>query len=214
MIVWINNRNRLTTTKAMVAYLRMVHGAEPIIVDNASTYPPLLEWYATGPCKIVRLPDNRGPRAPWTLPFDLAMGGKHYAVTDSDLDLEGVPSDLLLQLRDGLLRYPAAIKAGMSLEIDDLPNDKPLTPTIRAWESQFWQKQLSDQWWSADVDTTFALYRAGTGWGRYGPAIRANRPYTARHVPWYCEDSNEERYYTEHCDPQWPTWATRRRGAE
>ena len=44
--VVINNRNRLTTTRNMVEKLLSLNPDEHIIIiDNESTYPPLLEWY-------------------------------------------------------------------------------------------------------------------------------------------------------------------------
>ena len=54
--VIINNRNLFTWPKAMVERIKEYDGVgEIIIVDNDSTYPPLLEWYATNPCRIERL---------------------------------------------------------------------------------------------------------------------------------------------------------------
>ena len=64
--VIINNRNLFTWPKAMVERIKEYDGVgEIIIVDNDSTYPPLLEWYATNPCRIERLNKNIGVAAPW-----------------------------------------------------------------------------------------------------------------------------------------------------
>jgi hypothetical protein len=49
----------------MVEYLQRVPNALPIVVDNDSTYPPLLEWYKTCDCEVILLGVNSGPRAPW-----------------------------------------------------------------------------------------------------------------------------------------------------
>jgi hypothetical protein len=44
--VVINNRNRLTTTKFMVEKLLSLNpDGGIIIIDNGSTYEPLLNWY-------------------------------------------------------------------------------------------------------------------------------------------------------------------------
>ena len=44
--VVINNRNRLTTTELMVEKLLYLNPNEKIIIiDNGSTYEPLLNWY-------------------------------------------------------------------------------------------------------------------------------------------------------------------------
>jgi hypothetical protein len=204
--IFINNFNRLSTTRRMVECLRGIPDAEIIIVDNASTYAPLLEWYKTNPCEVIRLKDNRGKLAPWTL-ADRRMKELCYVVTDSDLDLTGVPSDVLPLLWQGLKKYPRMVKAGLSLRIDDLPAAFESTAEIVRWESQFWKRKLDDCWWVADIDTTFALYRPGTGHA-YTPAIRADVPYTARHLPWYRTDTAEERYYESSLTPTARTYTT------
>ena len=44
--VVINNRNRLTTTKNLVEHLLRLNPEEKIIIiDNKSSYQPLLDWY-------------------------------------------------------------------------------------------------------------------------------------------------------------------------
>src|SRR5512139_1795296 len=96
--IYINNRNRLTTTRRMVEYLRDVPGALPIVVDNASTYGPLLEWYQNCECEVIRMGGNIGPHAPWFV-RDLVRGAPYYVVTDADLDLADVPIDVLEVLR-------------------------------------------------------------------------------------------------------------------
>jgi hypothetical protein len=204
MPILINNRDRLTTTRKMVDDCRRF-GGEPIIVDNASTYPPLMEWYETRPCEIVRLAKNHGPRAPWQVPID----APRYVVTDCDLDISGVPADVLAVLAEGLERYPWAIKAGLSLEIDDLPDGYKFKQMVLDRERPAWSDQVDDRFYRAEIDTTFAMYRKYPPWaGEYGPALRAARPYTARHVPWYTVDrDDEETYYLRNLNPQGIFWS-------
>jgi hypothetical protein len=205
--IFINNRNRLSTTRGLIEYLQNVPDALPIIVDNASTYPPLLEWYDHCHVEVVYAERNLGPRAPWLLRHFMMTRYPYYVVTDSDLSLMNVPGDVLDMLRSGLEQYPDLVKAGLSLETCDLPQHLQSTLMIQKWEDQFWKKRIEARWWKADVDTTFALYRRGAEWPGIRPALRSDRPYTARHVPWYRIESEEERYYEEHADPKWATWA-------
>jgi hypothetical protein len=206
--IYINNFNRLTTTRNMVEYLLSVPDALPIVVDNASTYPPLLEWYRHHcPAEVIRLGNNHGPHAPWAFERGMARNAGYYVVTDSDLDLSGVPTDLLQVLRNGLKMHPKRVKAGLSLEVRDLPEQFESTTIVRKWEARFWVKRVDSFWWDANVDTTFAMYKAGTSWAAVWPALRADRPYTARHVPWYRVESEEEKYFDEHADKRWSTWA-------
>ncbi len=204
--IYINNRNRLTTTRALVDYVQHIPQTMPILVDNDSDYPPLLEWYKACGVNVIQL-RNVGPRAPWTLRHALMRDCLYYVVTDSDLDLTGVPLDMLDVLREGLERYPDRIKCGLSLEIEDLPERFASTRVIRRWEQKYWLKRVGARWWDAGVDTTFALYRSGRDWPGIFPSLRADRPYTARHVPWYRLDTEEERYYARHANPEWATWA-------
>jgi hypothetical protein len=50
------------------------------------------------------------------------------------------------------------------------------------------------------------------------PALRADRPYTARHVPWYRIMDEEELYYETHADHTWASttksWYERSKGQQ
>jgi hypothetical protein len=202
--IWINNRNRLTTTRKMVEFLSAIPGTVVTIIDNDSTYIPLLEWYVEYKGNIIFLKENMGPWAPWKTKLDLSMGSGYYVVTDSDLDLSGVPSDVLTRLQSGLDQFPGIVKTGLSLEIDDMPT-KPIKDQVLKWEHRFWKRKVADIWWSADIDTTFAMYRGS--WHNEAqctwPALRSDRPYVARHIPWYRVMDDEEKYVEAHCETKW-----------
>lgn len=204
---WLTNRDLLSPVRGMVAHLLECDDVGEItIVDCGSSYPPLIDWY-TGECPVnVILDENHGPRAAWRH----IVADEFYFESDADLDLTDVPRDFLPQLQEGLCEHPEAIKAGLSLRIDDLPADGPGTPRVRAHESQFWRQRIDAHWFSGDIDTTAALYRPHHGWRGYGPALRAAPPYTARHLAWYLasETLNEEwRYYFEHLSPEGIAWS-------
>jgi len=156
--IYLNARNLLTPLRAMVERLAAIPAAGPIvIVDNASTWPPLLAWYAeierapgftpgpieTRKIRIVRLRKNRGELAPFQLPSrDSQLPSPFFAVSDPDLDISGVPDDFLAVLAYGLNRHPHRVKAGLSLRIDDLPPEAPFTRQVLRHESRFWQRTL------------------------------------------------------------------------
>lgn len=202
--IWINNRNRLTTTRAMVAYCENLPGAMPIIFDNASVYPPLIEWYYGYQKIVIRSQTNRGPWAVWESHKRPWLASDYYVVTDSDLDLSGVPFDVLDKMRECLDRHPNLIKVGLSLEINDLPSGL-IADYAKQWEGDYWTRQPEPGWWDAPVDTTFAMYRAGWHCASSctSPAWRMDRPYTARHIPWYRVMDDEERYIEAHADLGW-----------
>lgn len=59
--VVINNRNLLTWPREMVSRIeRYENLAGIILVDNDSSYPPLLEWYQTLSHPVIRLDGNLG----------------------------------------------------------------------------------------------------------------------------------------------------------
>ncbi len=125
----------------------------------------------------------------------------YYVVSDPDLLLDSCPFDLIDVLVEGWIRYPSVSKVGVSLEIDDLPTTSPLAESVRGWESQFWRDRRDDKFFNAAIDTTLALYRVDIPFARAkatGNSLRTDRPYTARHLPWYIDPSkmsSEEEYY-------------------
>jgi hypothetical protein len=211
--IFINNRNRVTYPKQMVNYLIDLPYSETIIIDQASTYPPLLQWYDEEcPVRVIRMDRNLGHQGPWKAGIIEAEAIGYYVVTDPDLDLTGVPLDVLDVLKRGFNKYPQAMKAGLSLEIEDLP-DNEQSRAVRGWERQFWQNHDGDGFYIAAVDTTFALYhKLRTSF--FLSAVRAERPYTARHLPWYLGKNDideEEEYYIKNVQTvtHWATFNTR-----
>lgn len=200
----------------MVEYLVQIPELEVIILDNASTYQPLLDWYDTKPCIVERLTANYGNFVLWSAPTAIDGHEKPnflekygcvnfpYILSDCDLDLSGVPRETLLStLQEGLREYPNAVKCGLSLEINDLP-DTALAREAKGWEAFNWvrnpQKDKNGgKFISAPVDTTLALYTGIGEQNDFDRCIRTDRPYTARHLTWYYGPHNpppeDEMYY-------------------
>lgn len=184
--------NRLTLPLKLAGWLAS-NGIEPVFIDNNSDYPPLLDYYQTRcPFAVVRMDQNYGHKVVWSEGLLGKLGIKgDYIVTDPDLDLSAIPGDWLSVLEEGLRRYPKFTKCGFSLEINDLP---PASAAV--WEKQFWQYPIDDMYFNAQIDTTFALCRSPE-FTIY--ALRTNRPYIARHIPWYYDHvkdlPEDEQYY-------------------
>jgi len=200
MKVLIINFNRVTLPARLADWVAL-RGCEPIFIDNASNYPPLLQYYADTPYRVHRLPANYGHTVVWDLKLcNYYARGDRYIVTDPDLDLEGIPNDFLRVMNFGLDEYPQYDKCGFSLEVNDLPDTHEAHLIRTQYEVKYWRHALDKLFWLADTDTTFALYRAGVAHYSHS-AIRTNRPYTARHVPWYYKDfaslpADEQYYFT------------------
>lgn len=203
----INSFNRLTTLKQLISSLEERGWTNIYILDNCSTYPPLLEYFKTIPYEVIHLPGNLGFKALWRhKPSRKRFCGDYYIYTDADLVLDkDCPSDIIERMFDLLKnKYPYAFKIGPSIRIDDLPDCYNRKREVIEWESQFFLKPVGDGLYRAPIDTTFALYRPRIGLSRRMSleSYRMAAPYQIVHLPWYENSSSltdEEQYYKDHC---------------
>jgi hypothetical protein len=200
--VIINNRNRLSTLIPLVNWLEGAGVQRIVILDNASTYPPLLDHYTSSAHTVVHLSGNMGYLALWETPVWHEFSDQHYVYTDADVvPDETCPLDLIDRLLDVLQRFPQIEKAGPGLRIDDLPDSNKAKSEIMQRESVFWQRQVEPGLYDAPIDTTFALYRPGARGGYWSAAYRTGPPYIARHLSWYIDSEAldpEETFYRAH----------------
>jgi hypothetical protein len=207
----INNRNRLTFLSQLIESLQSRGYNNIVILDNNSTYPPLLDFYRTITCKVIFLKKNLGFDALDKIPLGKEIRKNFFVYTDSDVvPIEECPDDFLKFFLSTLKKYQTVQKVGFSLKIDDLPDTYESKKEVIAWEKQFHENQINDKLYLAQIDTTFALHRP------YAPIsikgrfkmIRTSYPYTARHLPWYVDSANlseEEKFYINHVEigTQW-----------
>jgi glycosyltransferase involved in cell wall biosynthesis len=121
----INNRNRLTTTKNMVEKLLSINPDEEIIIiDNASTYPQLLEWYKQIMDKVmITFRNNEGHLALWSTGLYKELG-EYFIYTDADIILpQNLPLDWKEIMFNTMMKYPEFKKIALGLRIDDLPEN-------------------------------------------------------------------------------------------
>lgn len=195
MVAFIINYNRLFLPKKIADYL-VECNIEPIIVDNNSTYQPLLDFYSETTYKIIKMNGNFGHNVIWDHnilnQFDTTDG---YIVTDSDLDISHIPKDFLDVFNEGLKKYPQYQKCGFSLRINDLPFNQ-MSKYVYDTEIGYWRKPLDGVYFDASIDTTFALYKTNQ---KIFKALRTNEPYSAKHIPWYYNNISElpedEKFY-------------------
>lgn len=202
--VVINNRNRLTYLKLLIDWLLNAN-ARIIILDNSSSYPPLLEYYNNLPdsVEVVYLGRNIGHKALYEWRGYKFFDTEYFVYTDSDIvPSDECPKDLLSYLVEKKREYPYCVKIGLALRIDDLPDHYELKSEVIKWERKWWKKKRGDLW-VADVDSTFAVYHQSVVSHSLSPSMRTNFPYVARHLPWYLDLKNlseEEAYYHAHAD--------------
>lgn len=201
----INNYNRLTTLKQLIEVLETRGYSNIHIIDNASTYEPLLKFYETCPHNIFRLKKNVGHKSIWKTGIHKKFCQSFYAYTDSDvIPHENCPDDFLEHFWKIMMRYKFATKVGFGLKIDDLPDSFHHKQHIIDSESIYWKHKEEDGLYRAPIDTTFALYRpySKTNVNWYVQHFRTADDYIACHLPWYNDTKNlseEELYYVKSC---------------
>jgi glycosyltransferase involved in cell wall biosynthesis len=197
--VVINNFNRLDCLKELLTALESRGYSNLIILDNASTYPPLLDFYTTCPYRLIRLQKNVGHLAIWQTEEGKEFLDDYYVYTDPDVVPVGeCPDNFLEYFLEILEKYPSVAKVGFSLKLDDIPEFYQKKSEVTSWESQNFKQLIAEGLYDASIDTTFALYRPYSGGDWKSKAIRTGFPYTARHLPWYVNEdklSEEELYY-------------------
>jgi len=210
--VFIVNRNRLEALRRLVDWLCAAGTRRVVVMDNASDYPPLLQYYQALPegVKVMHLTENHGPYVLWQQGVHEVLDTP-YVVTDSDVvPADFCPPDLIGALLAGLQRWPDAKKVGAALRIDNLPDSYGDVDTVRKWESQFWEHPVAPGVFAAPIDTTFALYPARGEFSNEACNLRLGHPYIAEHTPWYVDEaalSAEERYYREHTSAIFSNWS-------
>lgn len=213
--VYIINRNRLTSLVCLIDWLILNGTKKIVILDNDSTYGPLLNMYAifrfSGIYReivtIKEIGSNAGPYIFWDLKID-EQQRTPYIVTDSDvIPSAGCPKDLVQKLVSMLDKHPGYDKIGPGIRIDNLPGTWTGTEAQIEWEKKYWTKRIDDDCFEAQLDTTFAIYR-----NRFvnssEPSLRLDAPYLIEHIPWYRWPlDEEEQYYRDHCEGKWSTIA-------
>jgi hypothetical protein len=211
--IFINVRDRLICLEKLLDWLERAGHRNITLIDNASTYPPLLSLLDQCKYRTIRLKRNLGNSALWRLKeLRGVITNEWFVYTDPDvIPADTCPLDVVVQMRRMLQKFPFYLKAGLGLRLDDLPDRYHLKRAVIDWEQHLIGKEIAQEVFEADVDTTFALYRPGAPCTT-GPSVRFQGRYSARHLPWYCDSSEpdeEERYYRNHALSGVTTWSVK-----
>ena len=199
--IYLTNMNRLTTTKKMVEDLFKLNGNAKInIIDNASTYPPLLEWYKEIK-KDINIIYNSTNLGPWTFFYSGHFSNcpeDHYIYSDADLELN---SNMPYNWQEIMLEYINKYqrKSSLALRIDDVSDDYEFKNKILEHQNICWYESGEPDIYRAITDMTFSMDKKSNGY-RY-ESMRLGGKFMCRHIPWYVDLKNideEEKYYLEH----------------
>lgn len=198
----INNRNRYEYLLKLIDSLDKRGYSNIIIIDNDSTFPPLLEYYSNI-CKyeVIYLKKNLGHLALWKSNFFNKFKNNFYVYTDPDVEIyENCPNNFMEYLLNALVENPRVQKIGLGLITNDLPDSYNLKKSVIEWEKRFTSVNFNDNFYKSNVDTTFALYRPFTSGGSndFKLTLRSKYPYLIHHLPWYINSnsiSDEDQFY-------------------
>jgi 2-hydroxy-3-keto-5-methylthiopentenyl-1-phosphate phosphatase len=207
--------NQLYYFKQLIEFLQKKGHKKIIVIDNNSTYKPLLDYFKTIENSIVihRLNENNGHMVFWKIKdlFEKYSKG-FYVISDADVvPNDSCPSNFLKFFIKVLIENKNKTKVGFSLKIDDIPETNPNKSKVIKWETQFNKNILRDGNYNAQIDTTFALYRPGYKYNSkdFFKAIRTKKPYFAIHGGWYLDINNlteEQNFYFKNCNNKFSSW--------
>ena len=217
----INNRNRYTYLKELIDWLDRNGYRNYYVIDNASSYPPLLDYYRTRiQGRVFFLSKNVGHLSFWKTGLNLKFLGQYYIYTDSDLlpDLDRIP-DFIEKYFQVLHQFPFADKVGSALKTDDLPDCFEHKQDVLSYYACYWEHRVAPDIYQVPIDTTMALYLPnyyGVGkWNKEISHLRLAGRHILRHQPWYIDSRNksqEELYYIAQATTS--TYWTSYKGAE
>lgn len=216
----IINFNQLFYLKQLIESLQKRDYNNIVVVDNLSTYKPLLDYYATieKVVTIHRLLSNDGHLSFWKQSDLVKKYTKgYYVVTDADVvPVTECPDDFLNTFRILIDKAYDRIKVGFSLKLYDIPEHNPQANKIKDWEAQFWKTKIHPLAYKAEIDTTFALYRPGYNYQKknFTKAWRTDFPLQARHGGWYINPNTltEEQEYYQKTANQSASWLLKNDG--
>ena len=207
MPIYVISYNRLDCLKKLMDFFEKRNLTKNvIIIDNNSSYKPLLDYLQNVPCKVVFLKRNYGHLVLWKChQFDDVILNEPFVLTDCDVvPVDEIPEDFMKKMYDALRNHSSLTKVGLSLSLDDIPDYYEQKRKVLDWEAKFWVNRMADDesLFDAPVDTTFAVYRPNVppsvlAWWN---SARTDKPYTARHLGWYLNNeqpTDEDIWYSK-----------------
>jgi hypothetical protein len=204
--VFIICYNQYTYVKSMVEQLQKYPNLKIYVIDNKSTFPPLVKYLKSIEDKVNVLyqEQNYGHKV-YERDDIIALGGDKYIVTDPDLILnEKMPLNFV-EIMSNLSDKYRTNKIGLALDIkNNIDLNKKFSirdspdrseKTIAELENPFWIRRVNDpdyEMYHADIDTTFALInKKYYNKGSRSNSIRIAGDFTCIHRPWLKNYENE-----------------------
>ena len=217
----ILNRDRLYPLIDQVNVLRQKGYNNITIIDNQSTYQPLLEWYKQDGLDVFYndITENSchafRDLVLMQHPKFIEIVSNWYVFNDSDIiPLDTVTNDFIDDLIAYAIKYNKT-KVGMSIKIDDLDLSYPLNEWVYSYESSYWTNAIIDgdiELYPHPIDTTFAVHAPNVLPTWSNNTLRVGEPYIVKHAPFYYNPESlpeDEKYYLAHMNKQSSNWSSK-----
>jgi hypothetical protein len=212
--VVINSFNQFTYLKNLFEKLEADGFRNIMIVDNNSTYAPLLDFYEhlslSGRAAVIFYGENKGPHFFHMKGVYKLFGSLPHVYTDPDLDYDFLSPTFLTELMTVSEKY-SMFKVGPALKIpapSEIDTDMYCLHDgvkwgIADWEARYWKEQVDDGlYYPGHIDTTFHLFNPP--YFKIGSdlidGIRVGKEgFIFKHIPWYKDKRipvKEQVYYT------------------
>ncbi|SEF94568.1 hypothetical protein SAMN05421847_1102 [Halpernia humi] len=223
--VIIINYNQLFYLRQLIDFLRKREFKNIVIIDNASSYQPLLDYYdeIKNEVTVEKLKTNSGHEVFFkNKSLRKKYGQGFYFLTDADIvPNENLPQNFECVMLDYLLKYYKKVnKIGFAIDTKNIPDFFPLKEKVQSWETRFWKNEIEKDVYLAYIDTTFALYKPKYPKSIFNlikpmEAIRLGGNFTCKHGGWYTNPndlSDENLFYIKTAN-QSASWKVDEKGA-
>lgn len=188
--IFVISYNNYTFVKSIVTQL-LNYSKNIFIVDNASTYGPLVQYLKTNPdnVNIIHMEKNYGYRVLYEPRMSHILGQK-YILTDPDLFLNPNMPQNFIDILDKLSVKYNVCRIGLALNMtrNDIRDDiKFGGKTIQEVQSEFWKKRIHDddyELYEAFTDTTFSFINRNNDYKEYA-GLRIAGDFTCIHKPFH-----------------------------
>jgi hypothetical protein len=198
--------NQLTYLRNLINWFHYYYPKNDIfILDNFSSYPPLLEFYSHIQGKnnitVVSFPLNNGAaNLRWLINEQILKRYEYFIISDPDIMPHPATPMNFLDIFRYCIDNLGYHHCGFCLKIDDLPGYLEERDMIIKHEAAFWlntvdvpYEGISHRAYRASIDTTFALYKSNLGWEtpmRNDWWENSLRIFEAFHLGWYVNPRN------------------------
>jgi hypothetical protein len=196
------NYNQLTYVRNLVNWWRWYSDGDIYVLDNASTYQPLLDYYFEDKdLRVQRCLENRCPENLRDfLDSYIHERYPYYVISDADISPHPATPPNFLSVFRHVIDELGFHHAGFGLITSDLPEWSTDRENTMRNEANMRNEPVTvafdgeeHQGYKAPIDTTFGMFSTANG-GWYAPMgiedwTNSLRVFEAFHLPWYIDGS-------------------------